>query len=281
MKRHICAALAIALSAVGTVGAAESGVYANVDFLLLSPQIPTVAFDNFFYNNAPTAARTDGSFSDGIDLGMRTTIGAEDCCGFGGRFRWFTFDQDYDYTGVWDTGTPIALNGGFNLDVDAFDFEFTQRGDFCNWNLQAAAGLRYGSLEVRNNNIDFSIIPAALFLLPGVGVDFDGVGPTLALQGNRQLGCSGFSLFASGRTSLLFGDTDITTPFLLGGNIAIQDDMVNVTEIQIGVNHERCLNECYTLTSGIFWETQRWDSDSGALGDVGFMGLGLRSGLRY
>jgi hypothetical protein len=134
---------------------------------------------------------------------------------------------------------------------------------------------------VTNNNIDFSIIPAALFLLPGVGVDFDGIGPTLSLQGTRPVACSGLSVFAMGRYSLLFGETDITTPFLLGGQISIQDDMVGVAEIQMGLNHERCLNECYTLTSSIFWEAQRWDSDSGALGDIGFIGLGLRTGLRY
>ncbi len=58
------------------------------------------------------------------------------------------------------------------------------------------------------------------------------------------------------------------------------DDFVQVTEVQFGLNYRKGLG-CADGTFGVFWEAQRWDSDSDRLGDLGLHGLSLQTGLEY
>lgn len=194
--------------------------------------------------------------------------------------QWFSFDNTLPYQGSVDEGsTNFPLTGGLNIDVDAIDFELTQRGQFRVWDWLATAGARYARASVRSEGIDFSVLTDAVWF-GSAGVQFEGAGPTVSLGGERGVLREGLSIFARGRTSLLFGDTDVYSFSRTGGSYTIADDFVQVTEIQIGTQCKVEYQEI-DLDLGIFWEAQRWDSDSNSLGDLGFHGFGVRMGFTY
>ena len=87
------------------------------------------------------------------------------------------------------------------------DLEVAKRGEFCNWDLTASAGLRYGSLE--------QTYQAALRTgngTPAGSLDFDhrldGIGPTIAIETHRQL-TDCLAAFANFRYSYLFGQQNV------------------------------------------------------------------------
>ncbi|MCA9238590.1 MAG: hypothetical protein KDA37_00245 [Planctomycetales bacterium] len=281
MRRNLTGAAALwALATILSGAVAQADTYADIDFLLLAPRTPSTGFVNNWYDRGPLGEpEAEGAYSDNLQFATRLTVGGEDCSGFGGRVRWFQFDNDLGYDGLWNTGVAtVQVAGTTNLDVDAIDFDVTQRGSFCCWNLLGSAGLRYGRAELGNNNIPFNAIPA--FIGGGAGFCFEGLGPTIALEGRRPVCDTGFSLFAAGRTSLLWGDSDTYSPFRANNRNTIRDDTVQVWEIQMGVEYAMCIGQSQVET-GVFWETQRWDSDSDALGDLDLMGLGIHAGLTY
>lgn len=273
------AAALAALAALSVTSTASAEVYGDVDFLLLSASIPSTGFNNIWYREIPAGIRAEGSLDDGLQFATRLTLGYEDCSCFGGRVRWFSFDNDLGYNGLWVNGTTIPLLGTTNLDVDALDFDITQGGSFGYWKLIGSAGLRYGRVDLMENSINFEDVAA--FVAGVGGVQFEGVGPTLSLEGRRQVAGTGLSIFASGRTSLLWGDADVYTPFFIGNLLPVRDEIVQVWEIQLGVEYAKTLSNGMTAETGVFWEAQRWDSENNTLGDLSFMGLGIHAGLSY
>ena len=154
----------------------------------------------------------------------------------------------------------------------------TQRGDFGCWDWLVSGGLRYGEISINEPGIfGPSGIPAVVFVGP-TGVEFDGIGPTFAAEAIRAVGCSGVSIFGRARTALLFGDVDLTTAFRTGGSVAIQDEFIQVWELQLGVEYAACIRGRQARV-GVFWEAQRWDSESNVLGDIAFHGLGISAGF--
>ena len=278
LKRSLYA-VAMLATATGSV-LADPGYYAGVEYLLLSPQITNRGFDNIFYVGAAASVETDGVIDDGLESGVRLTVGKEACDGFGVQFRYFHFESDFDYSGEWDGGTPILINGLVDIEANAIDIEMTQRAQFRAWDLVVSGGLRYGSVEIAQPGGLFNGIPALVFNGRS-GVEFEGVGPTFSITAQRPIGNRGLSVVGRARTALLFGDIDQTYAFQ-GPPFAgtINDDFVQVSEFQLGLQADRHIGN-RTVNLGIFWEAQRWDSDSNALGDLGLHGLSLMAGLGY
>lgn len=282
MKRTVslAAAVAVAVGLAGPSSQAEEGLYSGVDLLFLSPKVSNQGVNRvFYYGDTPTVTNEDGSIGSDLEFAQRVYIGYEGAGGGGVQFRWFTFDNDVDYVGSVENGTVISLAGSLNLDVDAIDVEMTQSGDFRNWQWQGSGGVRWGRVSARENAINFEDVPD--FVWAGsTGVEFEGAGPTFALQGKRPFLYDGLSIFGRGRTALLFGDTDIWSAFDSGGRYTLDNDFVQVWEWQLGAELE-CQFDAFDLVSAIFWEAQRWDSDSDFLGDLGFHGFGVRTGIEY
>ncbi|MEM6655251.1 MAG: Lpg1974 family pore-forming outer membrane protein [Planctomycetota bacterium] len=274
------AALGAALL-VGVPGAAVAGggVYGGVQFLMLAPKINSDGFNQVFYDEVDfSLVGTEGSFEDDLEGGVRFVFGAETCCGFGGRVRYFTFDNDVDYDGLWvGSGGSIPVQGQSAIDVDALDLEVTQRFDCCCWNMILGGGLRHGAVDILQPPNFFSGVSAVLNS-GQTGVEFDGVGPTFSIGASRCLGY-GLSVVGQARTSLLFGDIDMTRAFALT-NRTIEDEFVQVWEFQLGLNYQTRLGG-HDVAGGVFWEAQRWDSDSNFLGDLGLHGLGLSGGVSF
>mgnify|MGYP002624683769 CR=1 FL=1 len=276
----LAAAMAIALGVAGAPAQAEEGLYSGVDLLFLSPKVSNQGVNRiFYYGDTPTVTNEDGTIGSDLEFAQRVYLGYEGADGGGVRVRGFTFVYYVDYVGSVENGTVISLAGSLNLDVDAIDAELTQNGAFRNWLWQGSAGVRWGRVSARENAIIFEDVPD--FVCAGsTGVEFEGAGPTFALQGQRPFLYDGLSLFGRGRTALLFGDTDIWSAFNSNGRYTLENDFAQVWEWQLGAELE-CQFDAFDLVTAIFWEAQRWDSDSDYLGDLGFHGFGVRTGIEY
>lgn len=281
MKAAWMAALLATLTTSGVVSANDdAGWSARVDALLLTPKVQGQGFRNIFVE-VPDATEFLGQFDNGLEGGVRFVIAKENCDGFGVRFRYFDFDNDVGYDGIWDGGTPIVIDGESFVDVHAIDIEATQRGTFRSWDLQVSGGLRQGSVEIGQEG---GLFPGVgTFYALRSGVEFDGVGPTFAVGADRRLGGSNLSLVGRARTSLLFGDIDVLPTFGGGSQVAfsIVDEFVQVWEFQFGLNYEKRISRGREILVGVFWEAQRWDSDSNALGDLALHGLSIQSGINF
>ena len=259
---------------------ADEGIYGGIDLLFLAPKISNQGVNRiFYYGDLPTVTGEDGSISSDLEFAQRLYVGYEGDGGAGVQVRWFTFDNELNYVGQVQNGSLISLAGAVNLDVDAIDAELVQNGDFSNWEWRGTAGVRWGRVRNREIAINFEDVPD--FVWAGsTGVEFDGAGPTFSVLGQRPICFDGLSLFASGRTALLYGNIDVWSAFNAAGRYAIQNEFVQVWEFQAGLRCEKEF-DAFDLVSGIFWEAQRWDSDSGFLGDLGFHGFGVRAGIEY
>lgn len=283
MKRRTLRMGLVALIATWTLSPswlkADQGWTAQVEHLLLDPTISDSGVDRIFYfGGLPSASDQFGSIDSSLQYSTRLTLAAEGGKGGGAQLRWFRFDQDPSYTGVVEESPTVLLNGGLNLNLDSLDFELTQRGRFGLWDWLVTGGARYANYSLREQDINFEDLSD--FAWSGsTGVEFEGAGPTLSVLGERPVGSSGISIFGRARTALLFGDTDMFSAFRSGGVYRIED-VVQVWEIQFGTNVNRRY-ESFDVLGGIFWEAQRWDSDSDLLGDLALHGFGVTTGLRY
>ena len=86
---------------------------------------------------------------------------------------------------------------GSNMTLSVYDLEATRVFTLDRWSFLAAGGLRYAHL---NQNFSVSLADAGV----NVGTEtashnFNGFGPTLALEARRQLGDTDFGLYGTAR----------------------------------------------------------------------------------
>ncbi len=263
---------------------AEEGLFSSVDLLFLSPKLNAVGFNNIFYLESPAVQSIDGNTEAELEFSQRVTVGYEGDQGGGVQVRWFSFDNDAGYVGSGeDSGNgTIPILGSLNFDVDAIDIELTQRGQFRVWDWLATAGARYARVDIHNGSngaFDWSGFGDAVWF--GLaGMEFEGGGPTVSVQGSREIIWEGFEFFGNARTALLYGDIEIDSIFHNGGGpIVIHDVFAQVWEVQAGVRMEHEF-EAFDLICGIFWEAQRWENDS-SVGDFALHGFGVKTGIEY
>ncbi|MCA9231315.1 MAG: hypothetical protein KDA57_11725 [Planctomycetales bacterium] len=290
MKRSLRWLLAATLVAVGILGSrtqADEGLRAGVDLLFLSPKLSSTGIGNVFYGQGVGAIdAASGSISGSeLDFAQRLIIGYEGDQGGGVQVRWFTFDNQVGYNGEVDHETDglVSLTGFLNLDVDALDAEFTQRGEFNVWDWVATAGARYARVSIREDisdpgmDIDWESFSDTVWF-GSTGVQFEGAGPTVSVEGSRPIFTDEISFFGRARTSLLYGEVEQFSAWRAGGGIIIPDEFVQVWEVQAGLQMEREYDS-FDWLLGIFWEAQRWDSQ--LLGDLAFHGFGINTGIEY
>jgi len=279
--RWMVAALVVA-SGISAPGAnADEGIHAGVDLLFLSPKVSSVGTNNIFNYSNGAIVTADGSLDTELGFAQRVILGYEGDQGGGAQVRWFTFDNVIGYSGIEDHGGGlVALAGNTVLDIDSFDAELTQRGQFRSWEWLGTAGVRIGSLSLREDAInDINWEQFAEFSWVGrSGVEFNGAGPTVSVLGSRPVLWDGFSIFGGARTALLFGDLEQFR--YSAGRWTNPNETVQVWEIQAGAEMEQEYDN-FDLVLRVFWEAQRWDSDSNLLGDVGLHGFGVHTGIEY
>ncbi len=285
MKRFLHAAALAAAFAVQAAGVrADEGWFAGVDLLYLAPKFSGVGFDNVFYHGSPVPQFGDGAIDSDLDFAQRVSLGYEGSQGGGIQVRWFTFDNTTHYTGVGeDSGGPEPIAGDLGIELDAFDAEFIQRGSFSAWDWIGTAGVRYAQYEIREQASDEfeweEFADAVWFGL--AGTEFQGAGPTFSAMGSRPVFFEELSFFGRVRTALLYGDIEQDSIYIIGGGpLEITDEFVQVWEFQAGANFEFEF-DAFDLVASIFWEAQRWDSDSNLLGDLALHGFGTYVGVEY
>jgi hypothetical protein len=264
---------------------AEEGLYANVDFLFLSPKLNAVGFNKIFYFDSQEIQSAEGSLGSELQFSQRVTVGYEGDQGGGAQVRWFSFDNGDGsaYAGIGEDSVngSIAINGLVNIDVDSIDAELTQRGKFRVWDWLATAGVRYARVDIHDQAIggmDWSGFGDQVWF-GSPGMQFEGAGPTVSVQGSREVIWEGFELFANGRTALLYGETEIESIFRGGGSHVIEDVFAQVWEVQAGARmvHE---HDAFDFVWGLFWEAQRWDNDTD-IGNFALHGFGAKAGFQY
>ena len=91
-----------------------------------------------------------------------------------------------------------------------------------------------------------------------VFANFEGYGPTFALEMNRPLR-GNLSWIAGTRHSVLYGESDVRVVELGGNDFDMLDRKsgMYIAEVQTGVQYTRCLGRAEMVLRGV-WEAQYW-----------------------
>jgi len=182
-------------------------------------------------------------YSDDQDeqLAYRITAAYKKADNLGIRLRYFDFEGD-------------DPKGSYEPEIRALDLEVFDDFKLGAWQGEYAIGLRYFTSELTYNYEDSSSNNEG---------DFDGWGPTLALELVRPISDS-FSVYANGRVSMVFGDDDY-----IGDNVQFLS-----TELGLGLQYDFALGNCDSnVRLGI--EAQNHENTEWGYSDMGLFGLAL------
>jgi hypothetical protein len=128
----------------------------------------------------------------------------------------------------------------------------------CFWDLNIGGGLRYLDLQASED---------------GLGLDeITGVGPVLSAELIRNFGSRGFAAYAIARESIIVGDG-------IHNGIVESDLTVSVSELQLGLQHQRELNRGGLLFARIGWEAQYYHDIMDGEGAAALMGAAFSAGI--
>lgn len=217
-----------------------SNWYAGFDFAILKPHMGALSYNNGVTDIAVTPEH-DYTFAP------RVWFGWDNAEGLGVRARYFNFDSDATQT--FPPGSATAI--GTQLEAQTFDFEATQRGCLGNLQFQLGGGFRYANMET-----GISFPPDG-----GIGMDFEGIGPTVAIDIRRPFGSRGLALVGGARSSWLYGETDFhgTGNFNIPQSVTVEDHMMQINELSLGVQWSRCLARGGQVSVAALWEAQAWE----------------------
>ena len=259
----------------------DGGWQVGVQYVLVKPHFDAgvdtiaVAVENQLQNGQLVIQLDNGFDYEGTP---RVWLGYSNCCGNGARIRYWSFDHSAERTpyGIVSVGESFAVLDA-SLNVQALDLEATKHLELCGTHLTLAGGLRYGKAETRRRfTYTDKTYPESNYFMDS-RVDFDGVGPTVALEfrSPRHLFCK-LDLIANVRGSLLYGGTDMSLSdfevseeyneplvFATTGSeevIVVQsedDDVVYVLETQVGTAYSIPWS-CGSLSIQALFEGQLW-----------------------
>jgi hypothetical protein len=216
-------------------------------------------------------------------------LGYVGCSGFGVRARWFEFDHASDVrqnnaVGILagGPGQLLSFTGGqdlrfqSDLNLDVWDIEATQSIDVGCTTWIASAGLRYLHIA-QHYNVFNSATPGFVS-----SHNFNGAGPTIALEGRRNIGCTGLSLYGNARGSIVFGDSLYTscTAEVENTNVRIGSwAPVSIAELEVGAHYSQIVG-CSLVYGRVAVVGQHWQGVGNAsLSDPTFSGGVDRSNL--
>jgi hypothetical protein len=272
--------------------AVHGGLYAFYESVWVKPHFDRneafarSGFDPATVNEAEiTSFDWDFEYSPRIELGYVVP-----CTGIGCRARYWQFDHNtsasvvdtglgaffvnlIDGIFIGGTGNGHTISTTHGLDLDVADLDVLVRSELSCGHVNWSGGLRYVRMD--QSYAALRTDGAGVFL-DAVSSDhsFEGIGPTLAVEGVRRLGLEGWSFFANLRGSLVFGESklDMSRTLTAGVNSVLSAandaDALIIGEVQLGVQYE-----CFV--AGAMWfaraavEAQYWPSaGSGALQNV-------------
>lgn len=309
---------------------AGAGVYIMKPYFQNNPAFFTQTFASTGVPGTFSAQflTTQYDFSWGLNAAPLIWLGYVSECGLGVRARWWLFDQRSATSAVSDPNTtvisaspaglsiaalgpilfPVELIGNSplfaasNLKLDVWDFEATGETGVGRWILLFCGGFRYAHLSQNYDALHtsrrrfFGIVPFDIVDDLSAGHNFNGAGPTIAIEARRPVGNSGLSLFANLRGSMLFGQSkqqvnqttitqtgDLAPIVVTASAESVRDTVLPVAELEMGVEYSRNWSAVRPfLRSGLVAQT--WfdaGSASNLDGNLGFLGLSVTAGLNY
>ncbi|WP_166831046.1 Lpg1974 family pore-forming outer membrane protein [Thalassoroseus pseudoceratinae] len=283
-------------------GLVFGGYYFGYEAVIVKP---------YFSSNSAVNAEAIGNprddrlidFDWSLEYSTRYTLGYSGSDGFGGRVRYWEFGEDADESAVAspnqlltnqyvNRGALVTAGPGQryvarqNLGLDVFDVEGTFHRDNARHAFTASVGVRFAELD--------EDLTTAAFTAAGAPIsssirdyNFRGVGPTVSLLGRKRLWTTNWAIFASGRFSLLYGESqenstgqDVIGAYSFRHNS--YDRIVPVVELQTGVEWSQPC-ECFggsTFFARAGLEGQSW-IDSLPNGDLGFLGATFGAGWAF
>lgn len=252
-KGFLVAALLLPLLFAGNVRAQDAGLgiedpvyreyptsnwYAGVDIPVLKPHLGALGV---------SVLGTDVGITPSYDynVGPRLWLGWDNAEGLGVRVRYFTFDA----------------NAAQSLEAQTFDVEATQRGYLGNLHFQLAGGFRYAKMET-GLGLPGTMFGGEIPFSGGIGMDFEGVGPTVAIDVRRPFGSHGLALLGGARSSWMYGQTDIHLTGDLGSipvGIYADDHMMQINELSLGIEWSRSFERGGKVAVAALWEAQAWE----------------------
>lgn len=302
---------------------AEGGVFASYDLVLLKP---VYSNNTAFYTHDTVAGFDEGAilteFTYDAEASHRVELGyLSSTSNMGWRSRYWFFDTDDSKQSRSDVDVKIGIADDPDIAIDTIsagspdfylaearsalhviDLEAVSKRKIYKNSITLAGGIRYASVEHGYYGQD--ILTGTVENTLRTQFNFNGLGPTLALQSRRQLKGSNFGWNVGARSSLLFGNTDaVWERITIGGSSdAIRQDnyfrMLPVAELQCGLDYRRTIGSS-RLELGTGFEAQAWfnggtplaggqdgatDSDRISTPfdeDMGFIGAYFRGGIRY
>lgn len=218
-----------------------SNWYVGLDLAVLKPHMGSLGFNNGVADIAITPEHD-------YNVAPRVWLGWENAEGLGVRARYFTFDADASQPVA---GTPFST--ATQLEAQTFDFEATQRGYLGKLQFQLGGGFRYANMET-----GISLIPPN----GGIGMDFEGFGPTVAIDVRRPFGSRGLALVGGARSSWMYGETDFHGTGIFAAvpqSVFAEDHMMQINELSLGVEWSRCLARGSKVSVAALWEAQAWE----------------------
>jgi len=210
-----------------------------------------------------------------FQVSPRIYLGWDNAEGLGVRARYWTFDSDatlafpgpeeHPPLGIFNEDVGVLFEGTTtSLDADTFDFEATQRGCVGHLQFQLAGGFRYAKMETGVGV--YGLAGNGEVVAPfdaGINMEFEGAGPTVAIDVRRPFGSRGLALVGSARSSWMYGKTDIGLTGMLAEEFPVaayaDDHMMQINELSLGVEWSRCLARGGKVSVAALWESQAWE----------------------
>ena len=243
----------------------QSRPYLTIDQALAAEQVGTgglfgaveVTFLKPALSSSLSVALGHGGnvFNSEYHTDTRYVLGYRTDSGVGIRGRYWSYGEHMPFS-------PTFATGAFAIDAQTADLEATVDLMFRQMDLGLSAGVRYATLE-------YGTIGATPLFSPGT-LRYEGLGPTVSLEGERSLGASGLSLFGNGRGSVMLGTINQGLVIPVGTAARLNDEVMLTLESQLGVSWSKPIRGA-VLDIRAAWETQYWVSNT--LQDD-FLGIG-------
>jgi hypothetical protein len=284
------------------------------------------------------------------NMAPQVTIGFISDCGWGLRSHWWHFDQASQVLNAFNTDatlntiiqTPplVGISGfsspgtvarafrvfndrmsfGSHLDLHVWDSEVTRAFHWAGWELGVSGGVRYGYISQNYQALRVNggsgvsgtsrVAVTSDLDLVQTGHNLNGVGPTFALEVRRPLWDTGFALYATGRSSVLFGrgrtrsfqatvqnyritpargPVQTVNTTRTSGSTLGHDDVLPVEDLEVGIAWSRVVGPMRLVGPvRLLFQTglvsQGWfDAGNGTSdkGDLSFFGMSLTAGITY
>lgn len=278
------------------------GIIAGAEVAILRP---------YFNNNSALVAyaltppsESISEFAGNYDASPRIWLGYMNGCGFGGRLRYWEYDQSAAESGVQDQNqtffTPGATIGSLETNVPGdmlsvserlhiytLDAEVFQSMQICCWNVIFGGGIRDAEVDIDRENSYTPAGDTAPREVADIGNHFDGIGPTLFTELRRPFGCGGLAFVGTLRGSLLYGTKSLRVTDVSPAQTQFYDQTVDgcvgVAEVSLGLEWDRHISRnTYFFVQGL-WENQIWTNTGNSTsitGDnLGLSGFTLALGV--